>query len=165
MKTNSVLIIDYKGYKQIAKVISEKLFDRFDVQIIKGNNKDEIIQIDDEMLLHIHPSEILLNNLGYYESEATKSYKLYKTDCNNTIFFINDFNGFFVYELKLNNITNLKTDNDRKIEAEIKTILDNVNNDIESKCLTLSDVIDIIISNENKTIEDVVNNLDLNLLK
>ena len=163
---SSVLIIDYKGYKQIAKVISEKLFDRFNIQIIKGNNKDEIIQIDDEdeRIKYIHPSISLLGDLGYFETKNTTSHKIFKTKNNSVIFYINDFMGFFVYELILNDITSLKTDNNKKIEKEVKTILANKNDDIESKCLTLSDVIDIIISKDNRDIEEVIQNIDLNLL-
>ena len=63
MRISSVLIINYKGYKQIAKVISEKLFDRFDIQIIKGNNKDEIIQIDAEKITDENVKSLDVRNL------------------------------------------------------------------------------------------------------
>ena len=189
MSKKSILIIEYKGYKQIAEVINESKYNRFDIKIIKGINKDEIIQIneDDDIIQNIHPTFTQLNKLGYkeleyYKTNSKTSYKVFLSDKNNVILYIDKKKAFFESSSKMNNYTGLKSDNYKNLESEFEWILKEgkiENNEseeekvirkkaeilvdlkLENKSLNLNKILSIIVSKNEKNIKEVLEKIDL----
>ena len=150
---------------------------------IRAKNINE----DDDIIQNIHPTFTQLNKLGYkeleyYKTNSKTSYKVFLSDKNNVILYIDKKKAFFESSSKMNNYTGLKSDNYKNLESEFEWILKEgkiENNEseeekvirkkaeilvdlkLENKSLNLNKILSIIVSKNEKNIKEVLEKIDL----